>query len=191
MDYNEPAIRIIDYRKMVDFMESSSLEIQIGPLLRLRGMKLAVAESCTGGLIGNRITDIPGSSDYYLGSVTAYAYEAKRLLLRVNPDSLIKFGAVSREVALEMAQGVRRAFSGEEIPLDQVIGISVTGIAGPGGGMPEKPVGLVWIGLSSPEGDWAWKFLWESDRVGNKMLSAGRALRLLHDYLTNNLPAEN
>lgn len=172
-------------------MESSSLEIQIGPLLRLRGMKLAVAESCTGGLIGNRITDIPGSSDYYLGSVTAYAYEAKRLLLRVNPDSLIKFGAVSREVALEMAQGVRRAFSGEEIPLDQVIGISVTGIAGPGGGMPEKPVGLVWIGLSSPEGDWAWKFLWESDRVGNKMLSAGRALRLLHDYLTNNLPAEN
>jgi len=176
---------------MVDFMESSSLEIQIGPLLRLRGLKLAVAESCTGGLIGHRITDIPGSSDYYLGSVTAYAYEAKRFLLNVRSESLIKFGAVSREIALEMAQGVRRVFAGEEIPLQQVIGISVTGIAGPGGGMPGKPVGLVWIGLSTPDGDWAWKFLWESDRVGNKMLSAGRALRLLHDYLTDNLPPES
>jgi len=98
---------------------------------------------------------------------------------------------VSREIALEMAQGVRRAFAGEEIPLQQVIGISVTGIAGPGGGMPGKPVGLVWVGLSTPDGDWAWKFLWESDRVGNKMLSAGRALRLLHDYLTDNLPVES
>jgi len=172
-------------------METSSLEVQIGPLLRLRGLKLAVAESCTGGLVGNRITDVAGSSDYYLGSVTAYAYEAKRFLLKVNPDSLLKYGAVSREIAIEMAQGVRRAFAGAEIPLEQVIGISVTGIAGPGGGLPGKPVGLVWIGLSAPDGDWGWKFLWESDRVGNKMLSAGRALRLLHDYLTANLPPED
>lgn len=172
-------------------MESSSLENQIGPLLRLRGLKLAVAESCTGGLVGSRITDIPGSSDYYLGSVTAYAYEAKRFLLNVKSETLLKFGAVSREVALEMARGVRRAFAGEEIPLEQVLGLSVTGIAGPGGGMPGKPVGLVWIGLSTPDGDRAWKFLWESDRVGNKMLSAGRALRLLHDYLTEKLPPEN
>ena len=172
-------------------METSSLEVQIGPLLRLRGLKLAVAESCTGGLVGNRITDVAGSSDYYLGSVTAYAYEAKRFLLKVNPDSLLKYGAVSREIAIEMAQGVRRAFAGAEIPLEQVIGISVTGIAGPGGGLPGKPVGLVWIGLSAPDGDWAWKFLWESDRVGNKQLSAGRALRLLHDYLTANLPPED
>ncbi len=184
---NLPEDRLILF-PWFDFMETSSLEDQIGPLLRLRGLKLAVAESCTGGLVGHRITNVAGSSDYYLGSVTAYAYEAKRFLLKVNPDSLLKYGAVSREIALEMAQGVRQAFAGEEIPLEQVIGISVTGIAGPGGGLPGKPVGLVWVGLSTPEGDLAWKFLWESDRVGNKMLSAGQVLRLLHDYLTNNLP---
>ena len=97
-------------------MDGGSLEEQIGPLLLQRGLKLAVAESCTGGLIGHRITNVPGSSDYYLGSVTAYAYEAKRFLLNVDLESLTKFGAVSREIALEMAIGVRRAFVGSEIP---------------------------------------------------------------------------
>ena len=171
-------------------MVASSLEEQIGPLLRQRGLRLAVAESCTGGLVGHRVTNVPGSSDYYLGSVTAYAYEAKRFLLQVNSESLLKYGAVSREIALEMAIGVRRVFAGNEIPFDQVVGISVTGIAGPGGGLPGKPVGLTWIALSAGEGNWAWKFIWESDRAGNKMLSAGQALRLLHDYLTGNLPPE-
>jgi len=171
-------------------MVLSSLEDQIGPLLRQRGLRLAVAESCTGGLVGHRVTNVPGSSDYYLGSVTAYAYEAKRFLLKVNSESLLKYGAVSREIALEMANGVRRAFSGSEIPIEKVVGIAVTGIAGPGGGLPGKPVGLTWIAISSADGDRAWKFVWESDRVGNKMLSAGQALRLLHDYLTENLPPE-
>ena len=171
-------------------MVASSLEEQIGPLLRQRGLRLAVAESCTGGLVGHRVTNIPGSSDYYLGSVTAYAYDAKRFLLQVNSESLLKYGAVSREIALEMAIGVRRVFAGNEIPLDQVVGISVTGIAGPGGGLQGKPVGLTWIALSTADGNWAWKFTWESDRVGNKLLSAGQALRLLHDYLTGNLPPE-
>jgi PncC family amidohydrolase len=171
-------------------MENGSLEEIIGPFLRKRGLKLAIAESCTGGLVGHRVTNVPGSSDYYLGSITAYAYEAKRYLLKVNPESLLKYGAVSREIALEMAYGVRRAFSGVEIPVGQVVGISITGIAGPGGGMAGKPVGLVWIGLSAADGDWAWKFLWDSDRVGNKMLSAGQTLRILLDYLTGDLPPE-
>jgi PncC family amidohydrolase len=165
-------------------------EEQIGSLLRQRGLKLAVAESCTGGLIGHRITNIPGSSDYYLGSVTAYAYEAKRFLLQVNPDTLLEFGAVSRETALEMAAGVRQVFAGNEIPVQKVIGLSVTGIAGPGGGMPGKPVGLVWIGMSTPEGDHAWKYVWHSDRLGNKMHSADQALALLVGYLDGKIPPE-
>lgn len=172
-----------------DIMAEMAIEEKIGPLLQNLGLKLAVAESCTGGLVGHRITDIPGSSVYYLGSVTAYAYEAKRFLLHVNTRRLLKYGAVSREIALDMAAGVRRAFAGKEIPLGQVIGLSVTGIAGPDGGMPGKPVGLVWIGLSSSQGDWAWKFVWDSDRAGNKALSAEKALQILYGYLTGeNLP---
>src|SRR5512146_3151568 len=117
------------------------LEVQIGHLLRRRGMKRVVAESCTGGLVGHRVTNIPGSSDYYLGSITAYAYEAKERLLGVNHDVLVRYGAVSQEVALEMARGGRGALSGD-FPLEQIVGISVTGIAGPGGALPNKPVGL-------------------------------------------------
>lgn len=167
-----------------------ALEENIGALLLQRGLKLAVAESCTGGLIGHLVTNVPGSSEYYLGSVTAYAYEAKRFLLGVDGEDLLKYGAVSREIALEMASGVRRTFAGSEIPLDSVIGLSVTGIAGPDGGMPGKPVGLVWIGLSTADGDWAWKFIWDGDRLGNKMNSARKALELLQKYLIGELIAE-
>ena len=145
---------------------------------------LAVAESCTGGLIGHRITNIPGSSDYYLGSVTAYAYEAKERLLGVKHETLIQFGAVSQETALEMARGVRQVFGAD-------LGVSVTGIAGPGGGMPNKPVGLVWFGLSEPQGDHAWHFLWQGDRLQVKMQSADKALELLLAYLQGNLPKDN
>lgn len=167
-----------------------ALEEMVGTLLKQRGLKLAAAESCTGGLIGHLITNVPGSSDYYLGSVTAYSYEAKRLLLKVNADDLVKYGAVSREIVLEMASGVRKAFACKEIPLDQVVGLSVTGIAGPGGGMPGKPVGLVWIGLSGNDGNYAWKFIWDGDRIGNKMNSARKALDILIGYLNGNLPPE-
>ena len=162
------------------------LEVQIGPLLRRRGMKLVLAESCTGGLVGHRVTNIPGSSDYYLGSVTAYAYEAKERLLGVRHETLLQYGAVSRETALEMARGVRQALA-SDFGLDSVIGISITGIAGPGGGMPNKPVGLVWIGMSTPQGEWAWENRFQGDRTQNKELSAERALQLLVDYLQKDL----
>src|SRR5512146_1633727 len=89
------------------------LEVQIGHLLRRRGMKRVVAESCTGGLVGHRVTNIPGSSDYYLGSVTAYAYEAKERLLGVRHETLLQYGAVSSEVVLEMARGARTALAGD------------------------------------------------------------------------------
>ena len=160
-------------------MEENGLEFLIGPLLRRQGLKLAMAESCTGGLVGHRVTNVPGSSDYYLGSVTAYAYEAKERLLGVAHATLVKFGAVSQETAMEMARGIRHALGAD-------IGISVTGIAGPGGGMPGKPVGLVWVGFSAPALEQAYRYLWSGNRIENKEASAQAALQLLFDYLNAN-----
>jgi PncC family amidohydrolase len=155
------------------------LEIQIGNLLRSSGQKLATAESCTGGLIGHRITNIPGSSDYYLGGAVAYAYEAKVALLGVSWDTLHTFGAVSRETALEMSRGARKALSAD-------LAVSVTGIAGPGGGLPGKPVGTTWIGLSSEDGEWARVFCFSGNREQNKSFSAEAALKFVLDYLNGN-----
>jgi nicotinamide-nucleotide amidase len=157
-------------------MPGESLEVSVGKLLRQRGLRLAMAESCTGGLIGHRLTNVPGSSTYYMGSVTAYSYEAKVRMLGVRWETLEKFGAVSQETVLEMARGVRQALAAD-------VGVSVSGIAGPGGGTPEKPVGLVWFGLSGPGVDQAWSFIWKGDRLQVKEQSAEQALRLLSDYL--------
>ncbi len=162
------------------------LEVEIGPLLVNRHCKLVVAESCTGGLISHRITNVAGSSEYYIGGVCAYAYEAKRSLLGVKAETLEKFGAVSRETVLEMSIGVRKLFS-QEIPLENLIGISISGIAGPGGGLPGKPVGLVWISLSSEKGTWAWQKVFDGDRIMNKELSSDYALTLLLHFLNENL----
>ena len=157
-------------------MTEGALEELLGPLLRQRGLHLAVAESCTGGLIGHRITNVPGSSEYYLGSVTAYAYEAKVRLLGVRWETLEEHGAVSRETVLEMARGVRQV-------LDAEVGLSVSGIAGPSGCTPEKPVGLVWIGLIAPGLEDAWSYHFKGDRLQIKEQSAEQALRLLEGYL--------
>ena len=166
------------------------LESQIGQRLILKSFKLAVAESCTGGLIGHRITNIPGSSEYYLGSITAYAYKAKERLLGVHHQTLATYGAVSRETVLEMAQGIRRSLAAD-FPLEKTVGLSVSGIAGPAGGMPGKPVGLVWVGLSTPDGDWAWHYLWSGNRTENKDYSAQAALQRLMDYLNGQVPPKN
>ncbi len=167
-------------------MLETPLEIRIGTLLRQRAMKLVVAESCTGGLISSRITDVPGSSDYFLGSVTAYANEVKQHVLGVKAATLRAFGAVSRETAIEMARGARFALAGET-PVESILGLSTTGIAGPGGGLADKPVGIVWIGLSASEGDWAWRFVWGFDRIGNKAASAEQAIGLAVDFLQGKL----
>lgn len=157
-----------------------SPEYRVGDLLRSRGLKLAVAESCTGGLIGSRITDVSGSSEYFLGGVVAYAYEAKVALLDVLWDTLNAHGAVSRETVLEMARGARERLASD-------IAISVSGIAGPGGGMPGKPVGTTWIGLVAPDGEWAREFHFSGNREENKVSSATAALEMLVEYLEGKL----
>lgn len=152
------------------------LETLLGDLLRARNLTLATAESCTGGLIADRITNVPGSSDYFPGGVVAYAYQTKVDLLGVAWDTLRTYGAVSREVVLEMAAGARRALGAD-------LAVSVSGIAGPGGGLPHKPVGTTWIGLSTPDGAWARLFVWDGDRLHNKAASAEAALQFVVDYL--------
>ena len=158
-------------------MNAKPLEVLAGELLRARGLRLAVAESCTGGLVGHRLTNVPGSSTYYMGGITAYAYEAKVRLLDVRWETLEKHGAVSEEVVLEMARGVRKALAAD-------IGISVSGIAGPGGGTPDKPVGLTWVGLSADDVDRAWSFIWPGSRLEVKEQSAQATLQALVDYLS-------
>jgi len=157
-----------------------SLEIQVGNVLRERRLKLALAESCTGGLVGDRITNISGSSEYFLGGVVAYAYEAKVALLGVSWDTLNSKGAVSPETVLEMARGVRKA-------LDSDLAVSISGIAGPGGGTLDKPVGTTWIGLVASDGEWTRSFQFSGDRKGNKASAADVALQMLLDYLLGNL----
>jgi nicotinamide-nucleotide amidase len=155
---------------------AENLETQIGPLLREKGLKIATAESFTGGLIGYRITSIPGSSDYYIGGVNAYAYEAKVALLGVSWDTLKRYGAVSREVVLEMARGARERLSAD-------IAVSVSGIAGPGGGLPKKPVGTAWVGLAAQSGNWARLFHFPGNRQEVRDAGAEAALQMLFEYL--------
>jgi PncC family amidohydrolase len=153
------------------------LEVIVGQLLLQRKLTVALAESCTGGLVGHRITDVPGSSAYLLGGIVAYSYDAKELLLGVKHNTLYDYGAVSAETAVEMARGARRALGAD-------IGISVTGIAGPDGGLPGKPVGLVYICLSARDLERVEKFVWNEDRAGNKWASSEAALQMLQEYLT-------
>lgn len=148
------------------------LEVQVGSALRAKGWTLALGESCTGGLVGHRITNVPGSSDYFLGGVVAYAYEAKERLLHVRHETLYTHGAVSGETAQEMALGARLALGAD-------VGLSITGIAGPDGGLPEKPVGLVWLAVSTRAGQKAERHVWQGDRLAIKTQSTEAALALL------------
>jgi PncC family amidohydrolase len=170
--YNEGAPTV---KKGAETMDRS-LEERLGYLLKARGWTLAVAESCTGGLVADRITNIPGASEYFLGGIVAYANAAKEHFLGVGASTLETHGAVSRETALEMARGVRRAFGAD-------LAIAVTGIAGPGGAQAGKPVGLTFVGLSGPAGERVDRHVWPEDRQGNKALSAEAALKMLLEEL--------
>ncbi len=152
------------------------LEIVVGRLLTAQKQTLTVAESCTGGLITHRLTNVPGSSVYVIASVIAYAYQAKVAALGVSWDTLNHHGAVSEQTVTEMARGAREKFS-------STLGLAVTGIAGPGGGTSEKPVGLTYIGLASANDLIIEKHVWKGDRIQNKELTAEAALELLHRYL--------
>ncbi len=161
------------------------LEVVVGRLLAAQKQTLAVAESCTGGLITHRLTNVPGSSAYVIASVIAYAYEAKVAALGVAWDTLNRFGAVSEQTVTEMARGARTKFS-------STLGLAVTGIAGPGGGTPDKPVGLTYIGLVTANEVVIEKHIWQGDRVQNKELTAEAALGLLYRYLSKfQLPISN
>ena len=149
-----------------------SLENRLKDLFTQKNLTIALAESCTGGLLAARITDAAGSSAYFLGGVVSYAYSAKEDLLGVSFDVLEKEGAVSETVVKQMARGARRRFGAD-------VAIGITGIAGPGGGTAEKPVGLVWIGLSDESGSRAERFIWDSDREGNREKSVEAALEML------------
>jgi len=152
-----------------------------GRLLLKGGKTLAVAESCTGGYVSHLVTLTPGCSDYYKGSVTAYSNEIKEKVLGVNPETLNHFGAVSEEVALEMAVGVKKALKAE-------YAISTTGIAGPTGGTPDKPVGTVWIGVSGPNRTFAKKYVFVGDhRERNIVRSAQTALQMLRRMVLEDL----
>ncbi len=156
--------------------EDISMEYVIGQLLRKHRLTLSIAESCTGGLIGHRITNIPGSSQYFMGGVVVYSNEAKTKLLGVDPNTLKNFGAVSAETAKEMAEGVKNS-----IPSD--IGIAVTGIAGPNGGTKEKPVGTVFIGLCSKKGTFIQRYRFFGNRMQIKLNTSTMALDWIRRYI--------
>ena len=144
---------------------------------RALGYKLAVAESCTGGLLGERLTNIPGSSDVFLGGVIAYHKDVKLDLLGVRTEDLVEYGAVSEQVALQMASGVRERLGAD-------VGVSGTGIAGPGGGTAEKPVGLVWIAVHA-SGVKARRFHVGGDRAEIRQRAAQAALEMVRRALSN------
>lgn len=154
------------------------LEEIVGDMLSERGYTIATAESCTGGLIGHRLTNVPGSSTYFLGGVISYSNDMKMKTLGVQVNTLQEFGAVSKQTATEMAHGARDFFGSD-------LAIAVTGIAGPGGGTAEKPVGLVYITLVHNDTVWAKKFKFFTDRKLNNRLSSQVALNMVRIHLLN------
>ena len=157
-------------------MMDTSLEAAIVKILSERGQTIGTAESCTGGLLAHRLTNIPGSSACVRGGIVAYANEIKEQVAGVRHETLVKYGAVSAETAAELARGARRLLKVD-------VAVSVTGIAGPGGGGADKPVGLTYIGVAAEGYEVVQKYVWEGDRLANKDLSADAALRMVLEYL--------
>jgi nicotinamide-nucleotide amidase len=160
------------FGKRIFGYDDDTLESAVGALLHERHQTLATAESCTGGLLGSRLTDVPGSSAYYLGGGICYTAAAKTAIAGVDPALIAQHGEVSEEVATALARGIRERFS-------STWGVGITGIAGPTGGTPEKPVGTVHIAVSGPDGDTHRKLLWQGPRTIVKWYSTQQALDLL------------
>lgn len=154
----------------------TTLSEVVGKILIERNETVAVAESCTGGLLGGEFTKISGSSSYFLGGIIAYSNDVKIKILGVNKETIEKFGAVSEQTAIEMAENVRKIFN-------STYGLSITGIAGPTGGTPQKPVGTVWIGFSSKDKTFAKHNLFGGDRDINRERSVATALTMLYFHL--------
>ncbi|NLI93710.1 MAG: competence/damage-inducible protein A [Peptococcaceae bacterium] len=177
LDRTEKAIRQRLQNQIFGINEETHSQI-VGRLLREKKQTLATAESCSGGLLGGRITSEAGSSDYYLGGVVSYANSAKEGLIGVKNSSLLKYGAVSEEVAREMAEGVRKALGAD-------YGLSTTGIAGPGGGSGDKPVGLVYLALAGPNGTLVEKKLFSGNRESIRNMTVETGLNMLRLDLQN------
>ena len=160
--------------------QEDTLQNCIGRILEAAGKTISVAESCTGGLISHLFTSIPGSSVYYLGSVTSYANSVKERVLGVHAEIIKKHGAVSSECAAAMASGVRELTGSN-------FSVATTGIAGPGGGSEEKPVGTVWVGVSSEEGTETFKIQYKGDRIRNIERFAAFALNKIREKIINEL----
>jgi nicotinamide-nucleotide amidase len=175
----EEVERIIQHkiRPFIYSREEKSIEEVIIELMQTRGKKLAVAESCTGGMIASRLVGVPGASNVFDRGFITYSNQAKHELLDVSQITLKKFGAVCEETAIEMAAGAR-VHSGADYA------VSVTGIAGPDGGSTEKPVGLVYIGLATPETATAERFLFAGDRDANRRRATLAALSIIYRHLT-------
>lgn len=157
-------------------LEGPDLASTLGALLKERNLTCAAAESCTGGLAGHLITQVPGSSVYFLGGVVSYSNAVKKSVLGVDQEDLDRFGAVSEQVARSMLAGVLQLIGAD-------VGMAVTGIAGPEGGTEEKPVGTVWICVGTRNRADAQRFQFRFDRAGNKMISAKRALFMLRTFI--------
>jgi nicotinamide-nucleotide amidase len=160
--------------------DEETLPEVLGKLLREKNKTVSIAESCTGGMIAEMITSVPGSSDYFPGSIVTYANEIKINELGVKKETLDKYGAVSEETVLQMAEGVRKKFKTD-------YSISVSGIAGPGGGTEEKPVGTVWLAVAGAEGTFAKKFQFGDNRGRNIERSAITGLAMLRKFILGEL----
>ena len=158
--------------------KAMKLEKLIGDLLRERGWTVSIAESCTGGLVCDRITDVPGSSDYFEGGMVNYSNESKEKHLGVPLDEIKKHGAVSSQVAKKMTQGVRKTFN-------TTFGLSTTGVAGPTGGTREKPVGLVFIGLTKGKRTWVMKLNLDGSRREIKIKATEKALQFFYGRIAH------
>ena len=156
----------------------NSLEKTIGDHLRNKGWTLAIAESCTGGLICDRITNVSGSSDYFMGGMVTYSNESKTKHLGVPSNDIKKYGAVSPQVAKRMAQGVRRAFN-------TTFGLSTTGVAGPTGGTKRSPIGRVFIGFANGRRTWVRKLDLKGSRREIKRKTAEISLEFFYEILTH------
>lgn len=154
--------------------EENALEKQFGEIMRTKGVTVATAESCTGGYIAHLITSVAGSSEYFKGSVVAYSNEVKNKVLGVDARDIEKYGAVSEQVVRQMAEGARKLLGTD-------YAVSTSGIAGPDGGSAEKPVGTVWIGLATPDGTQAHKFVFSFTRERNIAKASVRALEMVLD----------
>ncbi|MFT6211589.1 MAG: nicotinamide-nucleotide amidase [Bacteroidia bacterium] len=162
--------------ELVFGFDNDTIQSVVGNLLRESSKTIATAESCTGGLIAHKLTSVSGSSDYFLGSIVSYANEVKMESLGVSEQNLIDFGAVSEEVVVQMAEGVKSRMKTD-------YAISVSGVAGPNGGTDEKPVGTVWTAIAGPLGVITKKHQFGHDRVRNIEISANAALNLLRKSL--------